>query len=190
MTHTDFDIPRFAARALAAVGFAAALAACAPNMGGAPDEGVGYRQARFEEIARMRDYRACRDEALEFDRQARDGSASARYLASARLIERCEAELGPEAAHLAPDERMRAYALSVQNYMKGGDVAKARANLLTFKTTFPDRDLYYPDGSSFIDTMDLLLGLRDRDSVGQFPTVNANAALKAELRRTRYWKVN
>lgn len=190
MTHTEFNLRRIAARALAAAGIAAALAACAPNMGGAPDAGVGYRQARFEEIAHMRDYRACRDEAMEFDRQARDGAASARYLASARLIERCEAELGPEAAHLAPEERMRAYALTVQNYMKGGDIAKARANLLTFKTTFPGSDLYYGDGSSFVDTMELLLGLRDRDTVGQFPTVNANATLKAELRRARYWKVN
>ncbi len=36
--------------------------------------------------------------------------------------------------------------------------------------------------------MELVLGLRDRGSLGQFSLANVNGELKAELRRARYWK--
>ena len=36
--------------------------------------------------------------------------------------------------------------------------------------------------------MELVLGLRDRSAVGAFSIANVNGALKAELRRARYWK--
>ncbi len=85
---------------------------------------------------------------------------------------------------------MRAYALGIQNYLKGGDIARSRANLETFQATFAGRDLYYPDGSSFVETMEVLLGLRDRTAVGEFSMLNVNGDLKAELRRVRYWKQN
>ena len=85
---------------------------------------------------------------------------------------------------------MRAYALSVQNHLKGGDVAKARENLDRFKSAFEGKDLVYADGSSFTETMEILLGLRDRSDVGEFSIVNVGESLKAELRRVRYWKRN
>ena len=52
---------------------------------------------------------------------------------------------------------MRLSALSVVNYIKGGDNENARRGLGTFKQTFDDRDLYFADGSSFIETSELLL---------------------------------
>ena len=153
-------------------------------------EGIGYREARFAEISAMRQYRSCRDDALEIDQQARSESSTARYIASAKLLEKCESELGPEAAKVGEEERIRAFALSVQNYFKGGDIGKARANLDKMKKAFPGQDLYFADGSSFIDTAELLLGLRDRSSIGEFSVANVNNSTKSELRRIRYWKRN
>ena len=80
--------------------------------------------------------------------------------------------------------------LSVQNYLKGGNVENARANLESFKEAFPDVDLYYPDGSSFIETMEALLGQKDLRSFGRLAVLNVNSELKGEFRRIRHWKRN
>ena len=166
------------------------LSACNMHTNEAYKEGIGYREARFAEISAMREYRQCRDDALDLDTKARKEGSSARYLSSARLIEKCESELGSRAARAGEDERMRAYALSIQNYFKGGDVVKARQNLEKLQEAFAGKDIYFRDGSSFIETMEVLLGLRDRPAIGQFSVVNVNRDLKAELRRVHYWKKN
>ncbi len=190
MTSQPRILLRMAARAAAPVVALGVLGACSmtgPNSAG-PDSGIGFRQARFAEIAAMREYRSCRDEALALDAQARQTGSAAQYLRSAKLIAKCDSALGPEMAGIAAEERMRAWALGVQNRLKGGDVAGARAGLETFKSAYDGSDLYYPDGTSFTETMELVLGLRDRGAVGRFSLANVNGALKAELRRARYWK--
>ena len=166
-----------------------ALPACTMNMGtNGGVEGIGFREARHAEITAMREWRSCRDDALQLDTQARQESSVARYLASARLLDKCEAELGPEAKSLAPEERMRAYALSIQNHLKGGDVGAARQHLETFKTAFAGHDLYLKDGSSFIETMEILLGLKTRSAVGEVSVANVSGDVKAEMRRNHYWQ--
>ena len=181
---------KLASRAAAPVVLLGVLGACSMNGMGSPgpDTGIGFREARFTEIAAMREYRSCRDEALALDTQARSTGSQAQYLQSAKLIAKCDTALGPEMAGVAVEERMRAYALGVQNRLKGGDVAGARAGLETFRSAYSGHDLYYPDGTSFTETMELVLGLRDRTAVGQFSIANVNGDLKAELRRARYWK--
>ena len=57
-------------------------------------EGIGYRESRFAEISAMSSYRKCRHQALDLDKQARKERTPSRYLASARLIDKCESELG------------------------------------------------------------------------------------------------
>jgi hypothetical protein len=153
-------------------------------------EGINFREARYVEVEAMRDFRACRDEAVLLDGQARASGDTGRYLASARLLERCESDIGPEAATISREERMRAYGLSVQNYLKGGDAAGARRNLEHFKQAFPDNDLYYADGSSFRETMGVLLGQADSKDFGQFAVLNVTGSLKDEMRRMEYWKHN
>ncbi|WP_281685084.1 hypothetical protein [Thalassobaculum salexigens] len=142
--------------ASSALGLAALLAACVAAPRVAP-EGIGYRQARFAEVEAMRAYRTCRDEGLALERQARATAEAARYLAVARTLERCEADLGPDAAHLDLEDRMRVYAVAVQSRMKGGDVAGAREGLERFADAFAGRDLFFDDGTSFIDSMGLIL---------------------------------
>jgi hypothetical protein len=168
----------------------AALGACNMYTTDTAREGIGYREARFAEISAMREYRSCRDDALEMDKKAKSNSSAARYIASARLLDKCETSLGAKAAKVGEEERIRSVALSVQNYFKGGDVASARGNLAKMKKAFPDQDLYFPDGSSFTDTMEVILGLRDRASIGELSVANVSSTVKFELRRVHYWKNN
>ncbi len=190
-------IPGLRPRRPMAFGLALGLAlvvpsACTMNLGPKPpaQAGIGFREARFAEISAMREYRQCRDEALILDQQARIAGSAARYLASARLLETCETQLGPEAANIAIEERMRAYGLSVQNTLKAGDVARAQAKLERFTTAFAGYDLYYPDGSSFVETLEILVGQRDAAELGRFSMLNVGDTLKSELRRARYWNQN
>lgn len=176
--------PRAGAVALALFG----LAACVTNGATTAYEGIGFREARFNEISAMRDYRSCRDEAFALDEKARADGSRGRYLASAELLEKCESNLGAESRGLAVDERMRAYALSIQNYFKAGDMERARDNLARFRQAFPENDLYYADGSSFTETMELLLG--QRDLKGGFAMLNVNDELKDEVLRIDYWRRN
>ena len=178
--------PRLAPLSMLGI-LAIALSACvtAPSPLG---EGIGYRQARHAEITAMRDYRTCRDHALDIDREARTTGEPAKYLASARMIETCEANLGPDIAQIAKEERMRAYALTVQNYFKGGNVKKARENLETFEIAYSGDDLFYADGSSFTETMQVLLGMSGRSAIGRHSEANVNRQLKMDLRRVSYWQ--
>jgi len=166
------------------------LSACNMTMGGAggPAEGIGYRQARFAEMSAMKAWRDCRDQALSLDRQARDSGQPARYLASARALETCEANAGPEIAALNTEERMRASAVASLNYLKGGDIERARVSFENFQGHFGGQDLLFADGSSYSETMDILLGLSEPQSVGAFSIANVNPELKSELRRVRYWE--
>ena len=83
---------------------------------------------------------------------------------------------------------MRAYGLTIQNYLKGGDAVAARRNLDRFRQAFPDSDLYYADGSSYIATMEVLLDQRDTKEFGQFAVLNVSGSLKDEMRRMHHWK--
>ncbi len=183
----DHRLPR--ARKLfltaAPLGVAALLSACQYATTGDLYEGVGYREARFAEISAVREYRSCVDEAMAIDTKARQSNDTARYLTSARILEKCEADMGPDAKSVAEEERMRAYALSIQNYAKGSDVARARENLETFKKTFSGRDLYYADGASFIDTMELIVHAGNMENVA---FLNVSKGVRAEMRRISYWK--
>ncbi len=151
-------------------------------------DGIGYRNARFESITAVRDYRACRDEALTLDKQARHSGAAGQYHQSAALLEKCEAQLGPGQVEISTDERMHAYALSIQNYLKAGDVEKARQNFQKFNEQFTDQDLYFADGTSYRETFRALLGPVSESEYGRYSLLNANTTLKAEMRRVNHWK--
>ena len=188
-THSRLSYGR-AATTGAVLALTAFLGACQTLTTGSAMEGIGFRQERFQEISAMQTYRACVDDAVKLDAEARAQGNPGGYIASARLIEKCEAELGPEAATVAQEERMRAYALSVLNYLKAGDVQSSRANLETFKRTFAGYDLYLANGASFTDTMELLTGGKSVPSPYEVSLLNVNRDVKAELQRVRFWKHN
>jgi hypothetical protein len=153
-------------------------------------EGIDFRQARFLEISAMRDYRGCIDDALKVAEQAKASGQTGGYRTSAKIFERCEAELGPEAAQLAREERMRNYALGIVNYIKAGDIRHAQTNLEKFKKAFDGHDLYLPNGASFIDSVALLTTKRDDASVQEMAMMNISSTLRAEIQRVRFWKNN
>ena len=161
------------------------------NAVNAPDVGIGFRETRALQAQTLRDYEDCQDEALTLDSLARQGASTARYLASARVADTCDGALDAAALSLVPVEtRMRVYALAIQNYTKGGDLAAARTGLDRFREAFAGRDLYFGDGSSFIDTVDLLLrGDAATDTV-DLTVPNIGEPLRDELRRVRYWARN
>ncbi len=152
--------------------------------------GISFRESRYQDVAALRDFRDCRDQAVELDSQARTSGEPARYVSSAELLERCDVDLGSDASTVPEDERMRAYGLSIQNYVKGGDAAAARRRLERFKQLFPGKDLYYADGASFRATMEVLLGQKEPRDFGQYSMLNVSTGLKDEMRRIQYWKHN
>jgi hypothetical protein len=152
------------------------------------DEGIGYRQARFQQVQQIRAFRDCRDHGIELDRQAGSTGDVGRYLAAARMLEGCEADLGAAAATVAIEERMRAFGLAVQNRLKGGDVQGARATLDRFRTGFAGRDLYFEDGTSFLDTMEALLVAGGAAGRAVPATANVPTEIKDELRRVAEWR--
>ena len=166
------------------------LTACMPVTTGTM-EGIGFRQARFQEIQTMRDYRACVDDALRVAEQAKTSGQVGGYRASAKIFERCEADLSSGGALLAREERMRNYALSILNYLKAGDVKKVQANLEIFKKVFDGYDLYLPNGASFIDSLTFLTTKNDDPSSPQgMALMNVSPKLRAEIQRVQYWKHN
>lgn len=166
---------------------AATLAACAAPPAPLPlplpaQEGIGYRDSRFAEVEAMRAYRTCREEGLGLDRKARAAGEPARYLMVARILEQCEADLGPAAAHLDLEDRMRAYAVAVQSRLKGGDIAGARDGLWRFAEAFAGRDLFFDDGASFIDSLSVILDAQTGNARANVPR-----RLAEELARLERW---
>jgi hypothetical protein len=153
-------------------------------------EGIGFRQARFAEMSAMKAWRDCRDEALALDKSARVKGLASQYLASAKAIEACEANTGPEISGLNQEERMRTMAIASLNFLKGGDMNRARSSFQKFKQHFSIADLRFPDGTSFTETMSMLLTMSEPTSIGTYSMANVNPVLKSELRRARYWQRN
>ena len=149
---------------------------------------MSFRKDRFDEVMRIEAFHTCKEEALALDAKARTRDSSGAYITSARVMTKCETQLGTDPRGVSVDERMRLSALSVVNYMKGGDSESARTTLIGFKNTFPERDLYFADGSSFIETTELLLGQRETVGFGTFSTMNVSGDVKNEMRRIQHWK--
>ena len=168
----------------------ASLSACVVNDPFTKQEtgGIDFKRDAYARADAVRSWRSCRDNAFALDSQARKGGDTAKYLASSKLLVQCESEIGPEAASAAKDERFKAYALAVLNYLKAGDIKASREVLNKLQKGFPGQDLYLPGHVSFIETMDVLTGGQSRQSIKAFPMRNLSKELKKELRRIRYWK--
>ena len=65
--------------------------------------------------------------------------------------------IGDSGSIIDRDMRLKAIAMGVQNYINGGDLAKARTMLEQFKQVADGADLLYPDSTSFLASMHVLL---------------------------------
>lgn len=180
---------RRSAKRLTGLGIALlAVSACTMNSTSNPVEEAGFRQSRYQEMMRIESFEACRDEALSMDRQARGRDSAGAYITSASVMEKCEADLAGQTRGVPEGDRMRLGALATLNYLKGGDAERARRSLDSFKANFPERDLYFGDGSSFVQTAELLLGRTENIGFGAFAALNVNSDVKNEMRRMTHWK--
>ncbi|MGB0682355.1 MAG: hypothetical protein ACPGOV_06590 [Magnetovibrionaceae bacterium] len=166
----------------------ATLAACNMNKAQNPMDGLEFREARYQEMMRLNAFEACREQGLELDRQARARGSAGAFLASAEVLAGCSGELSAAAPQGEEAEVMRTEALAITNYIRGGDVARARALFDGFRESYPDHDLYFADGSSFIATTEALLGRSEPRSFGSFAALNVNKVIKHEMRRLHRWQ--
>ncbi len=163
------------------------MTACVMDGASAPPD-TSYREARYEQIQQLKAFERCRNEGLLLDASARARGATDAFLTSADVFTKCNDEIG-DAAEIAPAaERMRLHALSVVNYIRGGDVERARRQFDSFKAHWPENDLYLAGGTSFIATAGTLLGRTERQTFGTFMALNVTDEIKRELRRMNHWK--
>jgi hypothetical protein len=80
--------------------------------------------------------------------------------------------------------------MGVQNYIKGGDLAKARIMLEQFEQVANGADLLYPDSTSFLASMRVLLNAPRNKNALQLASQNAKGEIKDEVRRAWYWQTN
>ena len=144
--------------------------------------------AEVEDLLKMKAFEQCRDEALQLDAEARSRGVAGGFVTSARVMDGCISDIGRAAQRVEAEERMRLMALSVVNYLKGGEVEAARLQYEKFKKSWPDRDLYLNGGVSFVETAEALLGRTEDQTFGQFTAMNISDEAKAEMRRLNHWK--
>jgi hypothetical protein len=166
----------------------AALSACQPATMSSSAAAVDYRYERFADIQVKANYDACRKTAFALDKAA--GADASRFLASAKKFESCELMLGDVGSIIDQEMRLKAIAMGVQNYIKGGDLAKARTMLEQFEQVADGADLLYPDSTSFFASMHVLLNTRHNKNALQLANQNARSEIKDEIRRAWYWQTN
>jgi hypothetical protein len=88
--------------------------------------------------------------------------------------------------HPDADKALRLMALSVMNFVKGGDIDGAQIALRKTQSKFPDKDLYFADYSSFFDTATALLEQQTL-SRHQLAALNISADLRTEIELHQYW---
>ena len=140
----------------------------------------------------MKQFLRCKQDGVLLDESAREKKSSAQYAASAKTLDQCLADID-EYRDVAPvisaefvEQKMQVHALTVLNYFKAGDIKHAKLQLRAFELSYPGRDLYFSDYTSFIDSLSLLLGI---DTVKSRRKVfNVNPTLASEVSRYRYWQ--
>ena len=135
-----------------------------------------------------REYDRCVDEGHFFDKKASDSkdNSISLYSKSADILSKCDQLIGDYNTIVSKDQRMKNYALSIQNYLKSGRLKVASLKLEDFKNRF-DRDLIYSDGSSFIKNTEVILDIGNEKKGLDLEMINSNRKIKSELKRIWHW---
>ncbi len=171
---------------LLAAGALLSLAGCVTD--GSPSFDPDFHQDRFNQMQRLQSFEQCRNQGLQLDSDARARASVGAFRTSADVLGKCADELGKAARSVPAEERMRIHALSIVNYIRGGDVEMARRRFDAFKSAWPDNDLYLAGGVSFIATVETLLGRNESQTFGRFMALNVTDDVKSEMRRMNHWK--
>ncbi|MBV1920529.1 MAG: hypothetical protein KUG73_07580 [Pseudomonadales bacterium] len=143
----------------------------------------------------MAQFLGCKQGGLLLDQSAREKKSSAQYAASAKTLDQCLTDIDEYrdvvsvASIESIEQRMQVHALMVLNYFKAGDIKSAKLQLRAFELSYPGRDLYFSDYTSFVDSLTLLLGVDSLHSLeGRRKVFNVNPTLASEVSRYRYWQ--
>ena len=136
----------------------------------------------------LRSYNECIDEGKSFDNLAstKNEEAPSLYNKSAKILNDCDFIIRDNLYMVEENERMKNAALSIQNYIKAGNLIQASLNFKDFQNTF-DKDLTYIDGSSFLENIQTILSHNNPDKSVTFALVNNSKSIRQELKRINYW---
>ena len=139
----------------------------------------------------IRNYTSCIEDGRNFDRIAatKNEEAESLYNKSAKILSDCDLLIKGNPYMINEVERMQNIALSIQNYIKAGNLIQASLNLKDYKNTF-EKDLIYMDGSSFIENVETILNHSVPKVSGKFALTNNNRVIRSELKRINYWSKN
>ena len=137
----------------------------------------------------IRNYTSCIEDGRNFDRIAatKNEEADSLYNKRAKILSDCDLLIKGNPYMINEVERMQNIALSIQNYIKAGNLIQASLNLKDYKNTF-EKDLIYPDGSSFVENVESILDFSNEKNSLELELTNNNKKIKNELRRAWYWK--
>jgi hypothetical protein len=85
---------------------------------------------------------------------------------------------------------MQLHATVIVELLKSAELDQAKAELETFKSNYPNKDLFLDNGASLVDSLDLLVGNVPPSEAERDSLLNAHPVLKAEIRRQTYWEYN
>jgi len=142
------------------------------------------------EIAKLQqqnqtEFNQCKNHVLNMDTSAKSNKSLAQYLTSATAGLGCLQSVQLDNPLVSDQQKMQLHALSILNFVKGGDVNKAQASLSSFTSSYRGKDLYFADNTSFVDTFSVLLHEKRSSSKGS--SLNVNRNLMAELKRKNTW---
>jgi hypothetical protein len=102
------------------------------------------------------------------------------------LLSNCIDDFSLQTPLQISEEVMQLHALSIFNFIKGGDISQAKIAFVQFKTAFPGQDLYFNDYTSLVDTATALL---EPSSVNaqKMVSLNISPELREELKRRQHW---
>jgi len=139
----------------------------------------------------LRSYDQCIEDGKNFDNLAstKNEGADSLYNKSAKILNDCDFLIQDNPYMVNETERMKNAALSIQNYIKAGNLIQASLNFQDFQDTF-DKDLVYKDGSSFIENVKTILSHNSNNSLNKFALTNNSRIVRSELKRLNYWSKN
>lgn len=129
----------------------------------------------------------CRAEGLLMLSHASEQANNGQYQRAGLIFADCLDEPGVT-TEVAAEDRLRVLALATLSQLKAGDLGSARELHARLESEFTSQDLYFADGTSFTESLDMLLGDTNDSDAAVFSTANVGAALKSEMRRVRYWQ--
>ena len=149
---------------------------------------IENRVASINQANLTRNYQKCIDDGRKLDVLASQDATNGKslYHKSAQILTKCHSIINNKSHFITQENEMKNFALGIQNFVKSGNLIKAKNNLKLFKSTF-DKDLMYFDGSSFISNMELLVNYKEPKGELNLAMINANKRLKNELKRSWYW---